>query len=65
MWLPVFVALTVLNPLFNPRGEHVLFTIFLGGPTPGEALAYGGVIAGVFVVMIFVVWLLQPSDDQR
>ena len=24
----------------------------LGGPTPGEALAYGGVIAGVFVVMM-------------
>ena len=51
MWLPVFVALTVLNPLFNPRGEHVLFTIF-GRPYTGEALAYGGVIAGVFVVMM-------------
>ena len=39
MWLPVFVALTVLNPLFNPRGEHVLFTIFgrplhRGRPSP-------------------------------
>ncbi len=52
MWLPVFVALTVLNPLFNPRGEHVLFTIFGRPYYTGEALAYGGVIAGVFVVMM-------------
>ena len=51
MWLPVFVALSVLSPLFNPRCEHVLFTIF-GRPYTGEALAYGGVIAGVFVVMM-------------
>lgn len=51
MWLLVFAVLTILNPLFNPRGEHVLFTV-LGRPYTGEALAYGGVIAGVFVVMM-------------
>lgn len=51
MWLPVFAVLTIVNPLFNPHGEHVLFTVF-GRPYTWEALAYGGVIAGVFVVMM-------------
>ena len=51
MWLPVFAVLTLVNPLFNPRGEHVLLVVF-GRPYTWEALLYGAVIAGVFVVMM-------------
>lgn len=48
--LPVFVFLSAINPLFNTNGEHVLFTLF-GRPYTREALMYGMVIAGVFLVM--------------
>ena len=49
--LPVFVLLSVLNPLFNTAGSHVLFTLF-GRPYTEEALCYGMAIAAVFVVMM-------------
>lgn len=46
--LPVCAAITVLNPLFNHRGDTVLFTLF-GDPYTLEALVYGGALAGIFL----------------
>lgn len=46
--LPLFAALTALNPLLNTYGEHILFTVF-GRPYTLEALLYGGAIAAIFV----------------
>ncbi len=49
--IPVFVVLSVMNPLLNTYGEHVLFTVF-GRPYTLEALYYGMAIAGIFVAMM-------------
>ena len=49
--LPVFVFLTVINPLFNTLGATKLFEIF-GRWYTLEALIYGGAIAGMFVIMM-------------
>ena len=49
--LPLFLFLTFINPLFNTRGETVLFLLF-GRPYTLEALLYGAVVAGIFVDMI-------------
>ena len=49
--VPVFVALSVVNPLFNQYGERVLFTVF-GRIYTLEALYYGMAIAGIFVAML-------------
>lgn len=43
----LLAALAVLNPLFNPRGEHCLFTLF-GRPYTLESLCFGAVTAGMF-----------------
>lgn len=48
--IPLFVLLTVINPLFNTRGQHILLYLF-GRPYTLEALLYGAVIAGIFVIM--------------
>lgn len=49
--VPVFVVLSVMNPLLNTYGERVLFTVF-GRPYTLEALYYGMAIAGIFVAMM-------------
>lgn len=49
--VPVFLALSAINPLFNQYGDHVLFTI-LGRVYTLEALYYGMAIAGIFVAML-------------
>ena len=49
--LPIFLILSLLNPLFNTYGERVLFHVF-GRPYTVEALLYGAAIAGVFLVMM-------------
>ena len=49
--LPVFVILTVVNPLFNTMGATVLFHL-LGRPYTMEALLYGGALASMFVIMM-------------
>ena len=49
--VPLFVALSAINPLFNQYGERVLFTIF-GRIYTLEALYYGMAIAGIFVAML-------------
>ena len=52
--VPLFLFLAAINPLFNTRGETVLFWI-LGRPYTLEALLYGVSVASVFVVMML--WL--------
>ena len=47
--VPLALLVTVLNPLFNTRGEHILFTLW-NRPFTLEALCYGGVTAGIFVL---------------
>lgn len=49
--LPLWIFLTLLNPLLNTHGEHVLFRIF-GRPYTWEALCYGVVVGGMFVIML-------------
>ena len=57
--VPLFLAVVAINPLFNTRGEHVLFELF-GRPYTLEALAYGAVVAGVLVGML--VWFACYSQ---
>ena len=47
--VPVFLLITVLNPLINTSGELVLFSLF-GRPYTLEALCYGLIIAAVFLI---------------
>lgn len=49
--LPLFVIMTLINPLFNVYGANILFHLF-GRPYTLEALIYGAAIATVFVVML-------------
>lgn len=49
--LPLAALLSLINPLFNTSGEHILFRLF-GRPYTLEALYYGMAIAAVFVVMM-------------
>ena len=51
--VPLFVFLSIINPLFNTYGAHVLFTYFHGRPYTVEALGYGMTIAAM-VVTIFL-----------
>lgn len=49
--LPIFLVLTLANPLFNIYGERVLFRYF-GKPYTLEALLYGLAIGGIFLEML-------------
>ena len=49
--LPLFLIMTVINPLFNTYGATILFFVF-GRPYTWEALIYGAAIASVFTVML-------------
>lgn len=49
--LPLFLVLTLINPLFNRYGERVLFRYF-GRPYTLEALLYGLAIGGIFLEML-------------
>ena len=49
--LPVFLLIALINPVFNTLGETQLFTLF-GRPYTWEALLYGLVVGGIFVVMM-------------
>ena len=49
--LPLFVIMTVINPLFNIYGTTVLFHVF-GRPYTLEALFYGAAVASVLVVVL-------------
>lgn len=50
--IPLFAVLSVINPLFNPRGATVLFTYFGDRPYTLEALFYGVAIAAMFVSIL-------------
>ena len=49
--LPLFVFLTVINPLFNTYGATPMFYLF-GRPYTFEALLYGAAVSGMFVNMM-------------
>lgn len=49
--LPMFVILTVINPLFNTLGVTKLFEVF-GRRYTLEALVYGAALASMFVIMM-------------
>ena len=49
--IPLFLFLTVINPLFNTYGQTVLFHLF-GRPYTMEALCYGAAAGSVFVIML-------------
>lgn len=49
--IPMFVLISLINPLFNTQGRTVMLTIF-GRPYTWEALCYGMTLAGMFVLMM-------------
>lgn len=49
--LPLCLLIAAVNPLFNTLGQTVLFYLF-GRPYSGEALLYGAVVGGIFLVMM-------------
>ena len=51
LMLPLFVFLTLVNPLFNLYGETLLFQLF-GRPYTLEALFHGAAVGAVFIVML-------------
>ena len=51
--VPMFVLISLINPLFNTYGVTVLFTLF-GRSYTFEALVYGMVIGGIFLVMLLL-----------
>lgn len=51
--IPVFVIISLINPLFNTYGKTVLFYCF-GRKYTLEAVCYGMALAGMFVLMM--VW---------
>lgn len=51
--IPMFLLITLINPLFNTYGKTVLFTYF-DRPYTLEAVCYGMTLGGMFVLMM--VW---------
>ncbi len=49
--IPLFIFITLLNPIVNTRGVTVLFT-YLDRPYTLEALIYGVAVAATFVLML-------------
>ncbi|MDO4546383.1 MAG: energy-coupling factor transporter transmembrane component T [Bacillota bacterium] len=50
--IPVYLFLSLINPVLNTRGQQVLFTYFGGRPYTLEALYYGMALAAIFVSVI-------------
>lgn len=50
--IPVFIVVSLINPLFNIYGKTVLFTLFGDRPYTLEALYYGMANAAMFVSVI-------------
>lgn len=50
--VPVFMVLSLLNPVLNTKGTHVLLTWLGGRPYTWEALCYGMAIAAMFVSVL-------------
>ncbi len=51
MMIPLFIFVTLFNPIVNTRGVTVLFT-YLDRPYTLEALIYGVAVAATFVLML-------------
>ncbi len=49
--LPLFLLVAVVNPLFNTRGDHVLFFL-LGRPYTLEALCHGAGVGAILVITL-------------
>ena len=49
--IPMFLVITLINPLFNTYGKTPLFYCF-GRPYTWEAVCYGMTLGGMFVVMM-------------
>ena len=49
--IPVFIVVSLINPIFNTYGQTVLFTYF-GRPYTLEALFYGMAVASMFVSVL-------------
>lgn len=56
-FLPLFVILAMANPLFNTRGDTVLFTYLGERRFTLEALLFGMTLAAMFVSMI--IWFMS------
>ncbi len=54
LMIPLFIFITLFNPIVNTRGVTVLFT-YLDRPYTLEALIYGIAVAATFVLMLL--WL--------
>ncbi len=65
-FIPAFFAISLINPLFNPRGDTVLFTYLGGRAYTLEALLYGMVLAFLFFTVAnwFVCYNALVSSDQ-
>ena len=51
MMLLLLVVVAAINPLFNTRGERILFTLF-GRPYTLEALGYGFAVGAILVITL-------------
>lgn len=64
--LGIFILLSVVNPLFNTQGEHVLFSYFGGRAYTLEALCYGMALAGMLLTILtwFATYNEVMTDDK-
>lgn len=64
--IPVFLAVSLINPLFNTQGSRVLFTYMGGRPYTAEALCYGAALAAMFtaVVLWFSCYNIVMTSDK-
>ena len=51
LMLPFGILVAAVNPIFNIRGQTVLFMLF-GRPYTLQALIYGAVVAGILLLML-------------
>ncbi|MBR4016300.1 MAG: energy-coupling factor transporter transmembrane protein EcfT [Oscillospiraceae bacterium] len=49
--LALLLVVATINPLFNTRGDHILFSV-LGRPYTLEALIYGFAVGGILVITL-------------
>ena len=68
---PLFIFLTVVNPVFNTYGDQVLFVWHIGNLIPGrpyttEALLYGMALGGMFISVLlwFASYNAEMTEDK-
>ncbi|MDE6024183.1 MAG: energy-coupling factor transporter transmembrane protein EcfT [Lachnospiraceae bacterium] len=64
--LVVYMILSLSNPVFNTRGETILFTYFGGRPFTLEALCYGMVLSAMFisVMLLFGIYNRMMTSEK-